>query len=551
MAELSVRSVLVTGANRGLGLGLVQHFLRMPKPPQWIFAGCRDPKGQRAQVRLGWRQWLNWGIGGLSARGRLEQGGLLQVSGDSVRHLGHRAAGLRQHESSCAWDVWRELCYLVIESSPSIGFRAAGAQCEVHGRAGMEPEQCWLFLGKAESLHSPSSLSLPTQCPLFQELQNLASKHPNIIIIPLEVANPASIKAAAAQVGEHLGGSGLNILINNAGIVKLNALDAETLEDMSEVYTTNTIGPLLMGQAFLPLLKKAAQGSPGSGLSCSRAAMVNISSIVGSISSSFGWEKMHVTSYRCSKAALNMLSKCQSLAYKEHGILCVALHPGWVQTDMGSAGGETELQNLASKHPNIIIIPLEVANPASIKAAAAKVGEHLGGSGLNLLINNAGILKVNTLDAETLEDMREIFTTNTIGPLLMGQAFLPLLKKAAQGSPGSGLSCSRAAIINLSSQGGSISSLLTWEIAQAPSYRCSKAALNMLSKCQSLAYKEHGILCVALHPGWVQTDMGRSLGLPPPVTLDDSVQGMLKVLSSISEKETGAFLDWEGKVIPW
>ncbi|XP_005052670.1 PREDICTED: C-factor-like [Ficedula albicollis] len=222
MAELSVRSVLVTGANRGLGLGLVQHFLRMPKPPQWIFAGCRDPKGQRAQ-----------------------------------------------------------------------------------------------------------------------ELQNLASKHPNIIIIPLEVANPASIKAAAAQVGEHLGGSGLNILINNAGIVKLNALDAETLEDMSEVYTTNTIGPLLMGQAFLPLLKKAAQGSPGSGLSCSRAAMVNISSIVGSISSSFGWEKMHVTSYRCSKAALNMLSKCQSLAYKEHGILCVALHPGWVQTDMGSAGGET------------------------------------------------------------------------------------------------------------------------------------------------------------------------------------------------------------------
>lgn len=49
MAELCVRSVLVTGANRGIGLGLVQHFLRMPKPPQWIFAGCRDPKGQRAQ----------------------------------------------------------------------------------------------------------------------------------------------------------------------------------------------------------------------------------------------------------------------------------------------------------------------------------------------------------------------------------------------------------------------------------------------------------------------------------------------------------------------
>ncbi|NXV04428.1 DHB2 dehydrogenase, partial [Cettia cetti] len=129
MAGLHVRSVLVTGANRGIGLGLIQHFLRMPKPPQWIFAGCRDPKGQRAK-----------------------------------------------------------------------------------------------------------------------ELQNLASKHPNIIIIPLEVTDPASIKAAVAKVGEHLEGSGLNLLINNAGILKLHTLDTETLEDMREVYTTNTIGPLLMGQ---------------------------------------------------------------------------------------------------------------------------------------------------------------------------------------------------------------------------------------------------------------------------------------------------------------
>ncbi|KAF4788255.1 C-factor-like protein [Turdus rufiventris] len=220
MAELSVRSVLVTGANRGLGLGFVQHFLRMPKPPQWIFATCRDPKGQRAQ-----------------------------------------------------------------------------------------------------------------------ELQNLASKHSNLVIITLEVASPGSIKAAAVEVGKHLGDSGLNLLINNAGMVKSKMLDAETLEDMTETYTTNTAGPLLMGQAFLPLLKKAAQGSPGSGLSCSKAAIVNISSIGGSISSFFGWELMHVTSYRCSKAALNMLSKCQSLAYKEHGILCVALHPGWVQTDLGAAAG--------------------------------------------------------------------------------------------------------------------------------------------------------------------------------------------------------------------
>ncbi|NXJ55622.1 GSFK dehydrogenase, partial [Spizaetus tyrannus] len=227
--------------------------------------------------------------------------------------------------------------------------------------------------------------------------------------------------------------------------------------------------------------------------------------------------------------------------------------PAWVFAACRDPRGQRaqELQNLASKHPNLVIIPLEVTDPASIKAAAARVGEHLGGSGLNLLINNAGITKLDSLDTETLENMTRIYTTNTVGPLLLGQAFLPLLKKAAQGSPRSALSCSKAAIINMSSYGGSIASPSGWDLMQIVSYRCSKAALNMLTKCQSLGYREHGILCAALHPGWVQTDMGGSIGQTPAVTVDASVRGMLNVLSSLAEKDTGTFLDWQGKVVPW
>ncbi|OXB76044.1 UNVERIFIED_CONTAM: hypothetical protein H355_000143, partial [Colinus virginianus] len=303
------------------------------------------------------------------------------------------------------------------------------------------------------------------------ELQKLASKHRNLVIVPLEVTDPASIKAAAASVREHLKGSGLNLLINNAGIVREITLENETLKDMSDVYMTNTIAPLLLSQAFLPLLKKAAQESPGSGLSCSKAAIVNISSIAGSIKEMYLWEVMQIVSYRCSKAAQNMLTRCQSLGYREHGILCVALHPGWVQTDMGNSVGD--------------------------------------------------------------------------------KAFLPLLKKAAQESPGSGLSCSKAAIVNISSIGGSIKEMYLWEAAQCASYRCSKAALNMLTRCQSLGYREHGILCVAVHPGWVQTDMGNAGGHTAQLTVDASVGGMLKVLSSLSEKDTGTFLDWEGNKLPW
>uniref|UniRef100_A0A8C3CP24 C-factor-like n=1 Tax=Cairina moschata TaxID=8855 RepID=A0A8C3CP24_CAIMO len=227
--------------------------------------------------------------------------------------------------------------------------------------------------------------------------------------------------------------------------------------------------------------------------------------------------------------------------------------PEWVFAACRDPKGQRaqELQNLASKHPNLVIVPLEVTELASIKAAAASVGERLKDSGLNLLINNAGIGNNSSLDNVTQEDLAQKYATNTIGPLLLSQAFLPLLKKAAQGSPGSGLSCSKAAIINMSSYAGSIQDVYVWEYGEAISYRCSKAALNMLTKCQSLGYREHGILCAAFHPGWVITDMGGTIENKTRVTVDVSVRGMLKVMSSLSEKDTGTFVDWEGKVLPW
>ncbi|NXT78588.1 CITE dehydrogenase, partial [Zapornia atra] len=160
----------------------------------------------------------------------------------------------------------------------------------------------------------------------------------------------------------------------------------------------------------------------------------------------------------------------------------------------------------------------EVTDPASIKAAAARVREQLGDAGLNLLINNAAIVKANSVTTETLEDMIQVYTTNTVAPLLLGQAFLPMLKKAAERSPGSALSCSKAAIINMSSIGGSIKELYLWHVLNAVSYRCSKAALNMLTRCQSLGYREHGVLCVAIHPGWVQTDMSSIVNRPVRVS---------------------------------
>ncbi|KAL8194863.1 UNVERIFIED_CONTAM: hypothetical protein K2H54_037267 [Gekko kuhli] len=207
-----------------------------------------------------------------------------------------------------------------------------------------------------------------------------------------------------------------------------------------------------------------------------------------------------------------------------------------------------ELKGLAAKHREVKIVPLEVTDPSSIQAAATEVGEKLQGAGLNLLINNAGILRPTTLESETPEDMSGVYKSNTIGPMLVTQAFLPLLRKASRESPQKGMSCSKAAIINVSSDGGSIATVYAWEFGHFISYRCSKAALNMLTRCQSLGYAEDEILCVALHPGWVQTDMG---GAEAPLKADASVRAILNTLGRLSEKDNGTFVNWEGAAVPW
>ncbi|TFJ96610.1 C-factor [Platysternon megacephalum] len=130
----------------------------------------------------------------------------------------------------------------------------------------------------------------------------------------------------------------------------------------------------------------------------------------------------------------------------------------------------------------------------------------------------------------------------------LAQEFLPLLKRAAEKAGKEGLSCSKAAIINMSTKVGSIE--LCFKVLEIPMfpYRASKAALNMVTRCLAAELKDSGILCTAIHPGWVKTDMGTEKA---PLTVECSVQGILSVLAGLSQATTGVFLDWEGKCLPW
>ncbi|KAL8194861.1 UNVERIFIED_CONTAM: hypothetical protein K2H54_037256, partial [Gekko kuhli] len=206
-----------------------------------------------------------------------------------------------------------------------------------------------------------------------------------------------------------------------------------------------------------------------------------------------------------------------------------------------------ELKKLAAQHHEVKIIALDVTDPSSIQAAVTKVTDLLKGAGLNLLINNAGMAKSRTMESETAEDMAEVYKNNVIGPMMVTQAFLPLLRKASRESRQKGMSCSKAAIVNVSSEGGSITNIFIFDLMAVVGYRCSKAALNMLTRCQSLGYAEDEILCIALHPGWVQTDMG---GSAAPMPVDASVRAILNTLGRLSEKDNGTFVNWEGAVVP-
>uniref|UniRef100_A0A8C5RKQ1 C-factor-like n=1 Tax=Laticauda laticaudata TaxID=8630 RepID=A0A8C5RKQ1_LATLA len=225
--------------------------------------------------------------------------------------------------------------------------------------------------------------------------------------------------------------------------------------------------------------------------------------------------------------------------------------PQWIfATCRDPEGPRTQdLRNLAAQHQEIVIIPLNITDPSSIEAAVVMVMERLNGTGLNLLINNAAIASHDSkVNSQTPEDMAEVYKTNVIGPMMISQAFLPLLRKASQDSPTKGMSCSKACIVNMSSYAGSITDVYLWKYGQVLPYRCSKAALNMLTRCQSLAFSNDEILCISLHPGWVLTDMGSNMA---QITADSSVAAMLKLLAHLCEKDSGTFLSWEGKILPW
>lgn len=79
-------------------------------------------------------------------------------------------------------------------------------------------------------------------------------------------------------------------------------------------------------------------------------------------------------------------------------------------------------------------------------------------------------------------------------------------------------------------------------------YRSTKAALSAITKNMAIDLKSKNITVIALHPGWVKTDMS---GPNAKITVEESVSGIKTVLSQLSLKDSGIFISYDGERLAW
>lgn len=181
--------------------------------------------------------------------------------------------------------------------------------------------------------------------------------------------------------------------------------------------------------------------------------------------------------------------------------------------------------------PQLTIIELDVSDLAAIAA----LPDHLPALPYSIYINNAGIYgRTQSLGQADPAEWLDVFTVNTIAPLLMARHIAPLMTEA-----------SPAKLVFLSSKMGSIADNTS---GGTYLYRSSKTALNQVVKSLSIDLAGRGIAVASLHPGWVRTDMGGPNGL---IDTGTSVRGMLEVIDSLTLASSGRFFNYDGQEIPW
>lgn len=194
------------------------------------------------------------------------------------------------------------------------------------------------------------------------------------------------------------------------------------------------------------------------------------------------------------------------------------------------------LQSLARQYaPHIDLVPLDVSDETSIQHIPHHIHEKT--DRLDILINNAAINPKNGTQMLGKLDMTsflQVLRVNTVAPILIAQTLLPFLRAGHH-----------PRIINISSD---MASLEHRTYGGSHAYCASKAALNMISRGLAADLAPHNIIVLALDPGWVRTDMG---GQGAPLSPEESVRGIIHVIDSLTMRQSGHYMNYLGKPIPW
>ena len=211
------------------------------------------------------------------------------------------------------------------------------------------------------------------------------------------------------------------------------------------------------------------------------------------------------------------------------------LDDGWrVHATARNPVDSAELTQLAELFPATLERhALDVGDPAAIDTLSRELADE----SIDWLINNAGIYGPRGVAFGNVDDVDawlEVFRINSIAPMLVMQAFAGQVARSEEKKIGI-LSSKVGSMGDNGSGGGYI-------------YRSSKAAVNAVIKSASIDLESRGINVVALHPGWVLTDMG---GPHAEITTAQCAAGLRRNMNELTEADRGRFIDIDGSTIPW
>jgi len=197
---------------------------------------------------------------------------------------------------------------------------------------------------------------------------------------------------------------------------------------------------------------------------------------------------------------------------------------------------------------SLIIIPFDASSDTSPAEAVKILTTKHSISELNVVIANAAIASFPGTALNTpLDNTREQFSINVVGPLALFQAVYPLLKKSVEKGQ-------VTKFVTITSTVGSVGEMEKMPM-YSTAYGASKAALNYVTR--KIHFENPEFVVFPLNPGWVKTDMGNAGATAhgmteAPTEIQDSIDGLVSTIDKATRDNSGGkFMSYEGDKPGW